>query len=85
MAKVLKSPAKYVQGANTLFEFDRYLQGMGKRLTVILSQGGVKRLQSTLEKTFAGKNFEVTYVVFQHKLRWNAFLPLSLRIIARQW
>lgn len=51
MAKVLKSPAKYVQGANTLFEFDRYLQGMGKRLTVILSQGGVKRLQSTLEKT----------------------------------
>ena len=36
MAKVLKSPAKYVQGANTLFEFDRYLQGMGKRLTVIL-------------------------------------------------
>ena len=65
MAKVLKSPAKYVQGANTLFEFDRYLQGMGKRLTVILSQGGVKRLQSTLEKTFAGKNFEVTYVVFQ--------------------
>ena len=65
MAKILKSPAKYVQGANALSEFDRYLQGMGKRLAVILSQGGVKRLQGTLEGTFAGKDFEVTYVVFQ--------------------
>ncbi len=50
MAKVLKSPAKYVQGANTLLNSIGTLQGMGKRLTVILSQGGVKRLQSTLEK-----------------------------------
>ena len=32
MSKILKSPAKYVQGPEILEEFDRYLQGMGNRL-----------------------------------------------------
>ena len=30
MSKILKSPAKYVQGPGVLREFDNYLQGMGK-------------------------------------------------------
>ena len=34
MSKLLKSPAKYVQGQNVLAEFDKYLDGMGKKLLI---------------------------------------------------
>lgn len=30
MSRMLKSPAKYVQGKGIMSELDQYLQGMGK-------------------------------------------------------
>ena len=65
MTKILKSPAKYVQGANILQEFDNYLQGMGNRLLIIISQSGTKRICPTLEACFAGKDYELFYEVFR--------------------
>lgn len=65
MSKILKSPAKYVQGPNTLRTLDQYLQGMGNRLLVIISPNGMKRMQNTLESCFSGKPYELTYELFQ--------------------
>lgn len=65
MSKILKSPAKYVQGPNTLRTLDQYLQGMGNRLLVIISPNGMKRMQDTLESCFSGKPYELTYELFQ--------------------
>lgn len=65
MSKILKSPAKYVQGPNTLAQLDQYLQGMGNRLLIIISQSGTKRICPTLEQCFAGKDFALHYEVFQ--------------------
>jgi len=65
MSKILKSPAKYVQGPGVLQEFDRYLQGMGNRLLVIISQSGTKRICPTLEQCFEGKDYELHYEIFQ--------------------
>lgn len=65
MSKILKSPAKYVQGPDTLRTLDQYLQGMGNRLLIIISPNGMKRMQDTLESCFAGKPYEVTYELFQ--------------------
>ena len=56
MSKILKSPAKYVQGPGVLREFDHYLQGMGKHLLIIISQSGTKRICPTLEACFADKS-----------------------------
>lgn len=64
MNKILKSPAKYVQGAGILQEFDQYLQGMGQKLLVILSQSGTKRICPTLDKCFTGKSYEIHYEIF---------------------
>ena len=64
VTKLLKSPAKYVQGANILQEFDCYLQGMGNRLLVIISQSGTKRICPTLDVCFAGKDYQLFYEVF---------------------
>ena len=61
MSKLLKSPAKYVQGQGVLEEFDRYLQGMGRRLLVLISQSGTRRICPTLDKCFAGKDYEIHY------------------------
>ena len=65
MSKILKSPAKYVQGPGVLQEFDQYLQGMGTRLLVIISQSGTKRICPTLERCFDGKDYALHYEVFQ--------------------
>ncbi|MEG2177127.1 MAG: glycerol dehydrogenase, partial [Oscillibacter sp.] len=54
MARILKSPAKYVQGPGILREFDRYLQGMGQKLLILLSENGVKRMGETLERSMCG-------------------------------
>ena len=66
MSKILKSPAKYVQGPGVLREFDHYLQGMGKHLLIIISQSGTKRICPTLEACFADKpDYALHYEVFK--------------------
>ena len=66
MSKILKSPAKYVQGPGVLREFDRYLQGMGKHLLIIISQSGTKRICPTLEACFADQSdYTLHYEVFK--------------------
>ena len=71
MSKILKSPAKYVQGPGVLQEFDQYLQGMGNRLLIIISQSGTKRICPTLEQCFAGKDYILHYEVFQGECSQN--------------
>ncbi len=65
MSKILKSPSKYVQGQGVLGNFDAYLQGMGKRLLILISQSGVKRICPTLEACFAGKEYDLHYEIFK--------------------
>ena len=66
MSKILKSPSKYVQGPGVLREFDRYLQGMGKHLLIIISQSGTNRICPTLEQCFADKpDYTMHYEVFR--------------------
>lgn len=64
MSKVLKSPAKYVQGSGVLAQLDQHLQGMGNRLMVIISQSGTKRICPTLDKCFDGKDYQLFYHIF---------------------
>lgn len=71
MSKILKSPAKYVQGPDTLKNFDQYLQGMGNRLLIIISQSGTKRICPTLEQCFAGKDYHLHYEIFQGECSQN--------------
>ena len=71
MSKVLKSPAKYVQGAGVLREFNRYLQGMGKKLLIIISRSGTKRICPTLDVCFDGTDYVLHYEVFQGECSQN--------------
>ncbi len=77
MHKVLKSPAKYVQGAGVLETFDQYLQGMGNRLLVLISESGTKRICPILERCFAGKDYQIRYEIFQGECSWPQIKRLA--------
>lgn len=64
MGKVLKSPAKYVQGKGIMAELDQYLQGMGDHLMILQTEGGTRRNMETLNACFAGKGYTIDYEVF---------------------
>ncbi|MCR4709814.1 MAG: glycerol dehydrogenase [Clostridiales bacterium] len=64
MSKVLKSPGKYVQGRGVVRELDKYLQGMGKHLMILQTEGGMKRNANMLNECFEGKGYIIDYEVF---------------------
>ena len=71
MNRILKSPARYVQGAGVLYQFDQYLDGMGKNLLILISQNGMKRICPTLEQCFAGKDYQLHYELFKGECSQN--------------
>lgn len=76
LGRMLKSPARYVQGKNILSEFDRYLDGMGERLLIIITASGKKRMEITLHDCFAGK----AYQLFWHEFDGECSLEQVKRI-----
>ena len=84
MTKILKSPAKYVQGPDTLRTLDQYLQGMGQRLLVIISPNGMERMRDTLQSCFAGKPYELTYALFQGECSQRSSASAAARSWTRQ-
>lgn len=65
MSKVLKSPAKYVQGQNVLAEFDQYLQGMGSRLLIVIDPFVDTFVHPVLDQCFEGKDYQLFYEKFE--------------------
>lgn len=62
--RMLKSPARYVQGKDVLFTLDQYLEGMGERLFVIITASGKKRIGPALQQCFEGKAYQLHYYEF---------------------
>jgi glycerol dehydrogenase len=65
VSKVLKSPGKYVQGQNVLGTFDQYLQGMGKRLLIIVDAFVDTFVHPVLDGCFYGKDYTLLYEKFE--------------------
>ena len=64
MVKILKSPSKYIQGEGILSHFGDYMQGMGKRLLVIVSANGMARIGEMLKVSAAKCGLELEFVLF---------------------
>ncbi len=71
MNRILKSPGKYVQGPGLLGELDRHLQGMGERVLLLLSEGGMRRSRPALDACFAESPMEAVYEVFRGECCWS--------------
>ena len=77
MTRIMKSPAKYVQGPHTLAALDQYLGGMGDRPLVIISPRGMERLGETLRGCFDGRPYELC--LFQGECSQSQIRRLSAR------
>ncbi|HKK95600.1 MAG TPA: glycerol dehydrogenase [Anaerovoracaceae bacterium] len=78
MSRILKSPSKYVQGFNTLEEIDKYLEGMGNKLLVIISESGIKRIKPSFDNCFKGKeDYELRYEIFRGESTEEAIMSMA--------
>jgi len=64
MSKMLKSPAKYVQGRNILKELNRYITELGSHLMIVQTEGGCRRYKALLDTVFADSSYVIEYEVF---------------------
>ncbi len=77
MSKLLKSPAKYVQGWNVLIELDKYLQGMGKRFLMVIDPVVDAMVHPILDTCFEGKDYVLTYEKFEGECCWSRIQKLT--------
>ena len=64
MAKILISPSKYLQGAGEMKNIGTYAAKCGKKVLVLISQGGYKRIGKMIEESFAGSDCDVVFDYF---------------------
>ena len=64
MARIVGSPSRYIQGKGTLKELNKYTEKLGKKLLVIVSASGKKRVSAAVEASIAGTDTSVTWEIF---------------------
>ena len=65
MLKLMRAPAKYVQGKDALFEAYENLKDLGKSFLFICSNSGYKLAKPKLEKSFEGSGCKILFEVFK--------------------
>lgn len=65
MANTIISPNRYVQGRGELKNLPEHAKKLGKKLFVIISASGFKRVRNLLEKSFENTGMELVFEEFQ--------------------
>lgn len=65
MANTIISPNRYVQGRGELKNLPEHAKKLGKKLFVIISVSGLKRVRDLLEKSFENTGMELVFEEFQ--------------------
>lgn len=64
MAKILISPGKYVQGSGELKRLGTYIEKLGKKALVNITESGYKRVGDLVDASLKEHGIEVKYVYF---------------------
>jgi glycerol dehydrogenase len=64
MLKLMRAPAKYVQGENALSELYETIRDLGNSFLFICSKSGIKAAQPKIEQSYAGKGAKIMFEVF---------------------
>lgn len=64
MARIFNSPSKYVQGPGELFNLGKYVKRYGDKALVIISEGGIRRSGTVIEKSFSSALITFDYENF---------------------
>ena len=65
MANTIIRPNRYVQGRGELKNLPEHAKKLGKKLFVIISASGLKRVRNLLEKSFENTGMELVFEEFQ--------------------
>ena len=64
MAQIFNSPSKYIQGANALADLGGYVESLGKRALVVITDSGRRRVGEKIAAGFEGTGAEVAFESF---------------------
>mgnify|MGYP003105912965 FL=1 len=64
MAKIIIAPNKYVQASGELANLSKYVSQLGKKALCLLTEGGFKRVKSTIDKSFSENEGRIMYEKF---------------------
>lgn len=64
MAKIIIAPNKYVQAAGELANLEKYVASLGKKALCLVTEGGLKRVNDTIDKSFEGSQCSLAYEHF---------------------
>ena len=65
MARIIGSPSRYIQGKGTLAEITKYTERLGKKLLILVSKSGKKRVEEKINKAVEGTD---TTVVWEYSM-----------------
>ena len=64
MARIIGSPSRYIQGKGTLTEITKYTERLGKKLLILVSKSGKKRVEEKINKAVEGTDTTVVWEIF---------------------
>lgn len=65
MLKLMRAPAKYVQGKDAFLEVYENIKDLGSSILFICSNSGYKASKDKIEKSFEGKSAKIMFEVFR--------------------
>lgn len=71
MARIFISPGRYVQGPGELLKLGKYVKVFGQKALVIISEGGIRRSGTTIEKSFSDALIAFDYENFNGECSQN--------------
>ena len=82
MANTIISPNRYVQGRGELKNLPEHAKKLGKKLFVIISASGLKRVRDLLEKSFENTGMELVFEEFQGECCETEIKRLGSRVLS---
>lgn len=64
MAKIIITPNKYVQASGELANLGKYVGSLGKKVLCLVTEGGLKRVKDSVDKSFEGSQCSLAYEYF---------------------
>lgn len=71
MARIIGSPSRYIQGKGTLAELTKYTAKLGKKMLVLVSKSGKKRVEDKLNTAVEGTDSSVIWEIFNGECSHN--------------
>ena len=64
MANIIGSPSRYIQGKGEIKKLSSYAGNYGKKICILTSESGRKRVEPAITESVSGSNCTVSYETF---------------------